>query len=196
MNDQSNLKTPSIVEDILADTTKIGFQMTSEPLTGSLLATLAASKPAGSFLELGTGTGISTAWLLDGMDKNSKIVTVESDSAVVSIAQKHLGYDQRLSFCIEDAEAFLKRIEKRSQQFDFIFADAWVGKYSHLEVTLHALKVGGLYFIDDMLPQANWAEGHEHHVASLISKLEDRPDLMLTKLNWASGIIVAVKQAK
>lgn len=170
--------------------------MTSEPLTGSLLKTLAASKPAGSFLELGTGTGVSTAWLLDGMDKNSEIITVESDGAVVCVAQKHLGHDQRLSFRVEDAEAFLEQLEGTGQQFDFIFADAWVGKYSHLETTLHVLKTGGLYFIDDMLPQKNWVEGHEHHVASLIAKLEDRSDLLLTKLNWASGIIIAAKQAQ
>ena len=61
MNDQKNLKIPSAVERILSETTKIGFQMVSEPLLGSLLKTLAASKPAGNFLELGTGTGVSTA---------------------------------------------------------------------------------------------------------------------------------------
>lgn len=195
MNDQKNLKPPSVIEKILADTTEIGFHMTSEVLTGSLLKTLAASKPAGTFLELGTGTGVSTAWLLDGMDKNSQIVTVESDRTVVSIAQKHLGQDQRLSFRIEDAGEVLEQLEEAGQQFDLIFADAWVGKYSHLEVTLHILKAGGLYVIDDMLRQTNWMKGHKYKVASLIAKLEDRQDLLLTKLNWASGIIIAVKQA-
>ena len=32
--------------------------MASDELTGSLLCTLAATKPGGNFLELGTGTGI------------------------------------------------------------------------------------------------------------------------------------------
>jgi hypothetical protein len=40
--------------------------------TGLFLRTLAASKPAGRFLELGTGTGVATAWLLDGMDHASR----------------------------------------------------------------------------------------------------------------------------
>ena len=35
----------------------MSFDMISEPKVGALLATLAASKPAGRFLELGTGTG-------------------------------------------------------------------------------------------------------------------------------------------
>lgn len=196
MNDQINLKPPSVVEKILSETTKIGFQMTSEPLTGSLLRTLAASKPTGNFLELGTGTGVSTAWLLDGMDRNSKIVTVENDSLVVAIAQKYLGDDRRISFHLEDAATFLEQIEKIEQQFDFIFADTWAGKYTHLEAALHALKPGGLYVIDDMLPQPNWPDGHELKVAALIAELEDRHNLLVTKLDWSSGIIIVTKQTQ
>ncbi len=196
MNDQINLKPPSVVEKILSETTKIGFQMTSEPLTGSLLRTLAASKPTGNFLELGTGTGVSTAWLLDGMDINSKIVTVENDSVVVAIAQKYLGDDRRISFHLEDAGTFLEQIETIRKQFDFIFADTWAGKYTHLEAALHALKPGGLYVIDDMLPQPNWPDGHELKVAALIAELEDRHNLLLTKLDWSSGIIIVTKQTQ
>ncbi|MGK7916772.1 MAG: O-methyltransferase [Prochloraceae cyanobacterium] len=196
MNDQINLKPPSVVEKILSETTKIGFQMTSEPLTGSLLRTLAASKPTGNFLELGTGTGVSTAWLLDGMDINSKIVTVENDSVVVAIAQKYLGDDRRISFHLEDAGTFVEQIETIRQQFDFIFADTWAGKYTHLEAALHALKPGGLYVIDDMLPQPNWPDGHELKVAALIAELEDRHNLLLTKLDWSSGIIIVTKQTQ
>jgi predicted O-methyltransferase YrrM len=193
MNDRENLKLPQTVTQILSETTKIGFQMGANPLTASLFRTLAASKPAGEFLELGTGTGISTAWLLDGMDRNSKIVTVDNDSSVVSIAQRCLGEDLRVSFQIGDAEAFLAQIETNGQQFDFIFADAWAGKYTHLEVALEALKSGGFYVIDDMLPHPDWSDDHKLRAAALITELEDKPNLVLTKLNWASGIIVATK---
>jgi len=40
---------------------ELGFTMGSEPRTGALLRTLAASKPGGRFLELGTGTGVGRA---------------------------------------------------------------------------------------------------------------------------------------
>lgn len=195
MNNQENFKVPIIIEKILSETTKIGFQMTSEPLTGSLLRTLVASKVGGNFLELGTGTGVSTAWLLSGMDAHSKLVTVENDKEVVSIAQKYLGDDQRLSFHIEDAEIFLARIEKTAQRFDLIFADTWAGKYTHLDAALYILKPGGLYIIDDMLPQSTWPEGHEVRVSELVKTLESKRELLLTKLNWVSGIIIATKTA-
>ncbi|WP_310586228.1 hypothetical protein [Lacihabitans soyangensis] len=46
-----------------AATKDMGFTMPSDILTCSLLKTLAASKPNGKYLELGTGTGLSTAWI-------------------------------------------------------------------------------------------------------------------------------------
>jgi predicted O-methyltransferase YrrM len=156
-----------------------------------LLRTLAASKPSGNFLELGTGTGVSTGWILEGMDKNSQLISVENDATVVSVAQKYLGQDQRLTLRAEDAGAFVESLCRSNQKFDLIFADTWAGKYTHLEEVLCILKPGGFYVIDDMLPQTNWL--HDLKVASLVTELDNRSDLTITKLNLASGIIVATK---
>lgn len=56
------------------------------------------------------------------------------------------------------------------------------------------LNIGGLYIIDDMLPQPNWPDGHHEKAINLVSVLESKKDLMLTKQVWATGIIVAVKR--
>ena len=48
------------------------------------LAALAASKPGGRLLELGTGTGIGTAWLLSGMDGDARLDTVDVDEQVTA----------------------------------------------------------------------------------------------------------------
>lgn len=77
--------------------------MTSEPRTGSFLRTLAALKPGGRLLELGTGTGLGTAWHLDGMDATSTLDSVDRDPAVQAIARRHLGGDARITFHSEDA---------------------------------------------------------------------------------------------
>ena len=63
------------------------FSMASEPLVGAMLRTLVASRPAGRFLELGTGTGIATAWLLEGMDEHSKLISVDNDAGVQAVAK-------------------------------------------------------------------------------------------------------------
>ena len=166
--------------------------MASDPLTCSLLRTLAATKPAGHLLELGSGTGLSTAWLLDGMDSKSHLTTVDNDELLISVLKPHLGADPRLTVVCSDGDDFLRAL--RGEHFDFIFADTWAGKYRLLPDALALLNPGGLYIIDDMLPQPNWPEGHAEKVASLIFTLEQLEDFRVTKLSWASGVIIATKR--
>lgn len=170
----------------------MGFGMASDPLTCSFLRTLAASKPCGAFLELGTGTGLSTAWLLDGMDGLSTLTSVDNDEGALAVAKEHLGADSRLTLVCEDGDAFLRRIVR--QRFDFIFADTWSGKYQMLDDTLELLSPGGLYVIDDMLPQSNWPEGHAARAAELLSRLETVSGYEVTKLPWATGLVVVTKR--
>jgi predicted O-methyltransferase YrrM len=191
-----NIQPPIGVSKILAKTAKHGFQMASDSLVGSLLRTLAASKPNGRLLELGTGTGLSTAWLLSGMTANSVLLSVENDSALMAIAQECLGEDPRVRFYAEDAGQFIEQLTKTAPQFDLIFADTWAGKYTHLEAVVKALNPGGLYIIDDMLPQANWPEGHKAKADALITVLENHADLILTRLNWSTGVIIATNHSK
>jgi len=166
--------------------------MASDVLTCSILRTLAASKPAGRFLELGTGTGLSTSWILDGMDDKSTLISVDNDSAFLAIAENHLGDDKRLTLVTEDGEKWIR--ENINERFDYIFADTWHGKYLLLEEALSMLKNGGLYIIDDMSPQPNWPEGHREKAIKLVKDLESRTDLILTKLVWATGIIIGVRK--
>ncbi len=191
MNETENLKLPPRLPQLLSETARLNFAMASDLLTGCLLRTLAATKPSSNLLELGTGTGVATAWMLDGMDRESRLVTVEKNEAALAVAQKLLGDDQRVVFVQADGGEWLSGAE--SNQFDLIFADSWPGKYSHLGEALRLLKRGGLYVIDDMLPQPNWPDDHTPRVDELISILEGRDDLTITKLNWSTGIIIATK---
>ncbi|MGD0464707.1 MAG: class I SAM-dependent methyltransferase [Tepidisphaeraceae bacterium] len=193
MQDDTAIVKPQQLEAIMRDTAALGFGIASEPLTGALLRTLAASKPQGRFLELGTGTGVATAWLLDGMDSASTLLTVDSDPAVVAIARGHLGHDARVRFHVSAGDVFLASLAGKGT-FDLIFADTWPGKYDHLEDALALLKRGGLYVIDDMLPQPSWPDGHAAKVPALIRRLEAHPDLVLAKMGWATGIIIAAKR--
>lgn len=191
MNDTENVKLPLRLPQIISETTRLNFTKASDLLTGCLLRTLAATKPAGDFLELGTGTGVATAWLLDGMDERSRLISVEIDKAVLDVAKEFLGDDPRTGFFQADGAWWLERAE--CFRFDLIFADSWPGKYTHLNEALRLLKRGGLYVIDDMLPQPNWPDGHEQRADALISTLEKREDLIITKLNWSTGIIIGAK---
>jgi len=166
--------------------------MASEQRTGALLPTLAASKPAGRFLELGTGTGIATAWLLDGMDSASELISVDVDASFQEVARDAFADDRRLTLVTEDALAFLKR--QPAASYDLVFADALAGKYDGLSEALCVVKAGGFYVIDDMLPQPNWPDGHAPRVSALIAALAAHPGFQMAPLAWASGIVVAVRK--
>lgn len=192
MNDAEIRRQPAAVAHILAESEAFGFTMASEPKVGSLLAALAASKPGGRFLELGTGTGHGTAWLLAGMDVGSTLDTVDTDSNVLSVAQRHLGSDRRVTFHVMDGADFLRQ---SASSFDLIYADAWPGKFSHLDEALSLLRPGGIYVIDDLLPQANWPPRHAPKVPVLIDDLERKPEFVTVKLAWASGLMLVVRSA-
>lgn len=179
---------PEYINDILAETIGTGFNQLSDAKLGSLLSTLSATKPGGCFLELGTGSGLSTAWILQGMDENASLTSVDEDERLVAIAKKYLDSDVRVKFVVAKGEDVI--LNTAAESIDFIFADTWPGKYNHLEETLTLLKKGGIYLIDDMLAQDNWPDGHEKKVGSLIEYLESRNDIVLTKLNWSTGVIV------
>jgi len=166
--------------------------MASDVLTCSLLRTLASSKPGGKFLELGTGTGLSASWILDGMDEDSTLISLDNDEMLLNVAKENLGVDKRLTLICTDGNEWIKKNSK--MRFSFIFADTWPGKYMVLEETLAMLQTGGIYIIDDMLPQPNWPDGHADKVANLLSTLDGREDLAVTKMGWASGIVLVVKK--
>jgi predicted O-methyltransferase YrrM len=183
---------PIAYDSIKKATEACGFLQMSEISTCTLLKTLAASKPGSKFLELGTGTGLATAWILDGMDKDSTLISLDNDETLLSIAKENLGVDKRLTLICTDGNEWIKKNSK--QKFSFIFADTWPGKYMVLEETLAMLEKGGFYIIDDMLPQPNWPDGHAEKVANLLSTLDNREDMTVTKMGWASGIVILVKK--
>ena len=193
MLDTINLNPPAVLKNIEEATKSIGFTMGSDQQTGSLLRTLAASKPSGSFLELGTGTGLSAAWLLDGMNAQSRLTTVDKNENHTAIARRFLGHDSRITFITMDGIAFIDSMKAQGKTFDFIFADMQPGKFEYLDETLELLAPGGLYVIDDLLMLSSWGETHVSKVYHLISTLEQREDLRITKLNWSVGLIIAAK---
>lgn len=184
---------PATLEVLERETVRHGFSMPSERLTGELLRLLAATKPGGRLLELGTGTGLATAWLLDGMGDAARLDSVEMDPAVLAIARQHLDADDRVTFHECDAERFILRPARDA--YDLIFADAWPGKYSLLDETLALLTLGGIYVLDDMSPQPNWPSGHDVSVERLLNELAERNDLALCRLDYSTGVTICARSA-
>lgn len=189
-----NTSLPAQLTAIEEATASLGFDMASGRDTGALLRVLAAGKPAGRFLEIGTGTGLATAWLLDGMDSTSLLHTIDTDCDVLTVAERFLGEDPRVRFVVADAIGWLETNTDLS--FDLIFADAISGKYVQFATVWDRLKPGGVYVVDDMLPQANWPGGHAKRVAGLLTSLKQRPDCKVVEMDWSTGVAIAAKSAR
>jgi predicted O-methyltransferase YrrM len=192
MFDDNTAAAPATWREIDARSRALGFDMPSEAGTGAMLRLLAATKPSGRLLELGTGTGLATAWLLEGMAPDASLVSIDTDMGVQAVARAVLGGDPRVTFVIEDGLDYIRAQPPAS--FDLIFADAWPGKYEGLDETLALLSPGGLYVVDDMSPQPNWPPGHQPRVAKASTRLKSHPDLATVALDWASGLVIAARR--
>ena len=126
------------------------------------------------------------------MDAESQLTTVDNDETVLAVAREHLGDDPRIDIRCQDGEAILESFVD-AQQFDLVFADAWPGKFTHLNNALDLLTIGGIYVIDDLLPQPSWPDGHASKAARLVVKLMARQELAVAELEWATGIIIATR---
>lgn len=181
---------PAIIETLVAEAGKHGFEESCAAETGALLRMLAAAKPKGRLLNLGTGFGVSSAWLLDGMSDDAELWTVDIDDTGSAVAKAHL--DKRLRVVVEDGGAFLAGANALGQHFDLIFADAMPGKYEHLDRALDLVARGGFYVVDDLTPTEDWPEG-----AVLAPKLVDRIEadsrFVSLVLDWSTGHMIAVR---
>jgi predicted O-methyltransferase YrrM len=167
--------------------------MLSDVRTGALLRVLAASKPGGKILELGTGTGLSLSWLAQGADNDSRILSLDNNALFQEVAKSIFSNDSRVEFQCLDANLWLTTFSE--YKFDLIFADAFPGKFENVDAALNLIATGGFYVIDDLYPQANWPENHQVNVDRLLSYLYQRDDLIYTPFDWSTGVIVFTKIA-
>jgi predicted O-methyltransferase YrrM len=185
---------PKALDAIMAATRAIGFQSWCWPQVGALLRVMAALKPDGRLLEIGTGTGVGTCWLLDGMDSSARLLTIDINPKVQAIARSQLGTDPRLMVLCEDAGAVIRREPQNS--FDLIFADGGAGKHVLLDETLALLRPGGIYICDDTKPHPMWPPEHAVKIPQLMEALAARQDFRRVYIDWSSGVVVMVKSGE
>jgi predicted O-methyltransferase YrrM len=183
---------PARVEAAREVTARYGFDEASQDRTGMLLRTLAASKPDGCLLELGTGTGVGTAWLLDGMNAGARLTSVDRNLETTALARQVAGDDPRLKLVVGDIGEWLTAYN--GPPFDLVFVDTWRGKYIERGQLLDMIAPGGLYIGDDLLPQPTWASEQPKHVETFLREVVQEDGLAVTVLNWSSGLVVAAKQ--
>ncbi|MEZ7127710.1 O-methyltransferase [Nonomuraea sp. AD125B] len=174
---------------------RYSYEHSPIPEVGRLLSVLTAHLPAPArVLEIGTGTGVGTAWIASGALPRADIsvITLERNQSLAAIASYGASeglWPEFVKFGVGDVLEILSD----SEPFDLIFANAPAGKYRGLDLTIAALKPGGLLIVDDMTvaPESTW--GHDRK-ESVRQALLFHPQLTAVELQHGSGVILATRR--
>ncbi len=180
-------------EEALSGAAAAGFTMSSDPEVGRLLAVLAAATPAsGRILELGTGCGVGLAWIVHGLGARSdvEVMSIEADDDVAAVARGGRWPDH-VPIVVGDAVELMPQLGS----FDLIFADAEGGKWERLDLTIAALRPGGLLVVDDMTPAEWQSTTHQAKTEDARGTLTADPRLIGVELAWSTGLIVCTRRA-
>ena len=184
---------PPLVAAATARARQAGFPMSSDPTVGQLLAVLAAHLPEDAqVLELGTGTGVGTAWMVSGLLPRTDVTvtSVEKDPANAALAAAG-DWPSFVRLRCGDALEVLAE----GGAFDLIFADAPGGKWDGLDRTIAALRPHGLLIVDDMTPLPNWTDTHAAAQDKVRQTLMSAPELTSMELTVGSGVILSARSA-
>ncbi|MEJ6480176.1 class I SAM-dependent methyltransferase [Nostoc punctiforme UO1] len=165
-----NIELPTLVIRSHEQAERLGFPMmpqgrpigksapttTITPADGALLRALVAGYPAGRICEIGTGAGVSTAWLISGMLPNSFLLSCKINPELASAA---ISFFKEFQF-VEIRAGDWSQVLSAEAPFDLLFFDA-----NAREVLMDAdnwpqvaslVRIGGKIIMDDLTPVELW----------------------------------------
>ncbi len=158
---------------------------------GRLLSVLAAAAPKGGrILEIGTGVGVGLGWICAGLGRRTdvEVVSIEIDREL-SEAARAWAWPGRVRIMTADAVDLLPTLGA----FDLVFVDASPVKHGQMEPAIRALRPGGVLVIDDLHTDMSNYEVQKAHKDALRELVLGHPALQALELDWASGVILAVR---
>ncbi|ROR97496.1 putative O-methyltransferase YrrM [Salana multivorans] len=172
------------------------------PATGALLATLAAAAGARHVVEIGTGAGVSGAWLLAGMPSDGILTTIDVDvehqrSARTAFADAGVPTSRTRTIGGRALEV-LPRLADGA--YDLVLIDTDVADLQLLlEQGRRLLRVGGTLVV----PHALWfdqvadparRDPETTTMRELVRSLLESEEWTASLLPVGSGVVVAVKR--
>ncbi len=130
----------------------LGARMLSGHLQGQILTMISKMIQPELILEIGTFTGYSAICLARGLNRNGRLITIEIDDELESMASKYFekaGLRDRIEQKIGSA---IEIIQQLNEQFDLVFIDADKKEYSsYYHLIFDKVKSGGYILADNVL---------------------------------------------
>jgi predicted O-methyltransferase YrrM len=135
------------------------FERSSIREVGRLLGVLAASRPGGRLAEIGTGTGVGSAWVVSSMGSEATFVTVEADDErAAACGRLFADYPQ-----VRVLHGDWHEVLPSEAPFDLLFFDGGGWKRSppaqmraESEHALELVAAGGVVVMDNLTPEHLW----------------------------------------
>lgn len=169
--------------------------------TGAILRMLAAAAGGKAVVELGTGAGVSTLWLMRGMRPDGILTSVDTESEHQRLAKASLteaGVPAgRARLIAGRALQVLPRLSDAA--YDLLFCDAAKSEnLDYLEAALRLLRPGGLVVFAGALAGGRIAEPSARDVDTvtlreLAKTVRDEPQFVPAALPVGPGLLVACR---
>ena len=127
-------------------------------------------------LEIGTFTGISALSMCIGLEKESKIITIDKNRETSSVAKnffKKAKFSEKIEIIIDEAINGINRLINKRKLFDLIFIDADKENYkNYYELSLKLLNKGGYIITDNVLWHGEVVDKYnKKHLTEIIREL-------------------------
>jgi predicted O-methyltransferase YrrM len=140
---------PLVVERAYELAEASGFAKSCIPEVGRLLRLLTAVAPAGVVGEIGTGVGVSAAWMLSALRDDQRFMSVDLDRNLSEQASRLLGTAPNARFLHGEWRSLLPH-----GPFSLLFVDAGDAKDGGADEAVRSLKIGGVAVLDDFTPES------------------------------------------
>jgi predicted O-methyltransferase YrrM len=162
---------------------------------GRLLALQAAHLPTfAKVLEIGTGVGVATAWLVAGLGSRTDvdILSVEADATLGATARSY----RWPSFVRIETANVETALADHASTFDLILADASASTLDHVDAMVDASRSGGMliFFHHAGVDAAAASEPGDAPLSALRQTVLDHDKLVAADIDWCGGLLIAAKR--
>jgi predicted O-methyltransferase YrrM len=165
------------------------------PAAGETLRLLAAATRARAVVEIGTGTGVSSLWLLRGLAPDAVLTSIDIEPDHQAMARQSFaaaGFaPSRARLIAGAAREMLPRLADGA--YDLVFIDGDIEEYAYGVSAAHRLlSPGGVMIVNNALADGLDVRGRLI-ITELTAYLRDTPDWSATLLPVGAGLLCATK---
>jgi predicted O-methyltransferase YrrM len=172
------------------------------PGAGAVLRTFAAAIDAKNAVEIGTGAGVSALWLLEGMNSEGILTSIDNEAEHQLIAKDAISQagisSNRVRLIHGNSQEVIDRLTESA--YDLVLISGKPLELSaHLDRAQKLLRPGGLLIIDRALWNDKLADPAQHDpetsaIRGVVENLALNEDLIGALLPVGGGLLVAVKK--